>query len=120
MGGFFGCCNTASSSSSSGATLGTRLAFASPAGGAVAAAPAGFSTATGILSVTLAAGNATWASLTAGAAGQLLEIRNDDAVNTLTLPASAWGGPGDLALGPGGKVLTYMDGTLATWQTVSP
>jgi hypothetical protein len=118
MGGFFGCCG--SSSSSGGAKLGSLLTYASPAGAAVAAAPAGFAATVGRLLVTLAAGNATWVSLTAGSDGQILEIRNTDAANTLTLPAADWGGVGDIALSPGNNILTYYDTTAAAWQVTSP
>jgi hypothetical protein len=118
VGGFFGCCS--SSSGGGTAKLGTRLAYASPAGAAVAAAPAGFGSGVGRLLVTLAAGNATWVSLTAGTDGQLLEIRNTDAVNTLTLPQADWGGVGDIALAPGNNILAYYDATALAWQVTSP
>jgi hypothetical protein len=110
----------AGAGSASATALGARLAFASPAGGAVAAAPAGFTastatvTGTGRLIVTLAGGNATWISLTPGGDGQLLVIVNEDAANTLTLAASAWGGVADLALPPKARVLAYYDGTAGT------
>lgn len=105
--------------------LGPRVAYASPAGGAVAAAPAGFiastgSTGTGRLIVTLPSGAATWASLTAGADGQLLEVINNDAVNNLTLPASAFFGLGDLELDPKNRVLLYYDATDVAWERISP
>lgn len=96
--------------------LGARLAYASPSGGAVAAAPAGFSNSTGRLNVTLAGGDATWASLTGGTDGQLLEIRNDDAANTLTLPAAVFGGVIDLNLPPKARTLLYYDATDASWE----
>lgn len=118
MGGFFGTFGGSAGSGSGSANLGTRLNYASPAG-VIAAAPAGFNNAVGILSVTLAAGNATWTALTAGGAGQLLEIRNDDAANTLTLPHANWGGIQDVVLAAGQKILTYYDGTLASWQFVN-
>jgi hypothetical protein len=87
----------------------------------VAAAPAGFvasagPTGTGRLIVTLPGGNATWASLTAGVDGQLLDIKNADAVNTLTLPAAVFPGVGDLALPPGNHTLLYYDSTDAAWN----
>lgn len=120
MGSFFGPFGTNSNSSGSGsARLGARLAFASPAGGAVAAAPAGFSSAIGRLIVSLAGGNATWISLTAGVDGQLLEIINNDAANTLVLPAADFPGFGDLNLPPGARVLTYYDATDVLWERVS-
>ena len=106
----------------SGAILGARLAYASPAGGAVAATPAGFTATTGRLIVTLAGGNATWISLTAGADGQLLEVRNADAANTLTLPAANFLGITglDLSLGPGNRTVLYYDATDATWEFLNP
>lgn len=107
------------SSSPTGGFLGGRLAFASPAG-VIAAAPAGFSAGTGRLLVTLPSGAATWASLTAGADGQLLEIRNQDGTNSLTLPAADWNGIGDILLGPGNNILTYYDATVGRWQVTSP
>lgn len=120
MGGFFGPAGGTSGSGPPLSRLGTRLSFASPAGAAVAAAPAGFNTSTGRLLVTLAAGAATWISLTAGVDGQLLQVRNLDANNTLTLPASAFGGFGDLVLPPAGAALLYYDTTAASWERTSP
>lgn len=121
MGGFFGCCRsmTSGGGSSGSAALGPNLNFASPSG-TIAAAPAGFNTNTGRLTVTLALGSAVWASLTASADGQLLEIRNADGTNTLTLPQSSWGGVGDLLLNPGNKVLAYYDSGLGAWQVTAP
>lgn len=102
------------------ATLGARLAYASPAGGAVAANPAIVAT-TGRLLVTLAAGSATWVSLTAGTVdGQLLLIVNNDGANTLTLPAADFPGFGDLIVPPGGRVLTYWDSTNTLWNRTGP
>jgi hypothetical protein len=98
------------------AVLGARLAYASPAGGAVAANPVGFSALTGRLIVTLAAGNATWASLTAGSDGQLVLIVNADAANTLILPAAVFLGLGDLNIPPGNRALIYYDSTDASWE----
>jgi hypothetical protein len=121
VGGFFGLLSQQGASGPSGpATLGARLAYASPAGSAVAAAPAGFGTLIGRLLVTLPSGSATWISLTAGADGQLLAIRNTDAAQFLTLPAADWGGIGDLVLGPGNNILTYYDSTAALWQVTAP
>jgi len=96
--------------------LGARLAYASPAGGAVAAAPAGFSGAVGRLIVSLAGGNATWVSLTAGSDGQFLDVKNADAANTLTLPAANFPSAVDIVLGPGNHVLLYYDATDAAWN----
>ncbi len=120
MGGFFGAAPRTSSSSGSTAVLGARLVYASPAGGAVAAAPAGFNSTVGRLIVTLGAGNATWASLTAGVDGQLLEVVNADAANTLILPAAAFAGFGDLAIPAGGRALIYYDTTADSWERTSP
>jgi subtilisin family serine protease len=97
------------------ALLGTRLAFASPAGGAVAAAPAGFTGTTGRLLVTLPGGNATWASLTNGIDGQLLVVANNDAANILTLSAVGFLKSG-LILPPGHRGLLYYDATDASWE----
>jgi hypothetical protein len=82
----------------------------------VAAAPAGFTSAVGRLIVTLAAGNATWISLTAGADGQLLDVKNADAVNTLTLPAVNFPAANDMIIPPGNHTLLYYDGTDAKWN----
>lgn len=104
--------------------LGPRLAYVSPAGGAVAAAPAGFvgstgPTGTGRLIVDTTAGDATWASLTAGADGQLLEVINNGP-NNLTLPASAFKGNGDLFLPVNNRVLIYYDLTDVSWERTAP
>ncbi len=99
--------------------LGARVAYASPAGAAVAAAPVGFGGSTGRLIVTLAAGNATWASLTGGVDGQLCQVINADAANTLILPAAVFSGIGDLNLPPGGRALLYYDATDAAWERTS-
>ena len=98
------------------AVLGARVAYASPAGGAVAAAPAGFSALTGRLIVTLAAGNATWASLTAGSDGQIVVIVNADAANTLILPAAVFLGLADLNIPPGNRAIIYYDSIDASWE----
>ncbi len=121
MGGFFGVPSSSSTSGGGGlAKLGARLAFASPAGGAVAAAPPGFSSAVGRLEVSLAGGNSTWVSLTAGVDGQLLVIANTDAANILILPALNFPGFGDLNIPPGGRALVYYDGTDLLWERTSP
>lgn len=119
--GFFGQVAVTTSVSPGGLqVLGSRLAYASPAGGAVAAAPVGFSSAVGRLIVTLPGGDATWISLTGGTDGQLLEVRNDDAANTLILPAAFFPGFGDLNLPAGGRVLLYYDATDVAWERTSP
>lgn len=122
VGGFFGPARSGSSTSAASGRLGQRLAYASPAGGAVAAAPVGFNAATGRLIVTLAAGNATWASLTNGVDGQLLEVRNHDAVNTLILPATVFLGQTglDLNLPPGARSFLYYDSTDVAWEFITP
>ena len=104
--------------------LGPRLPYASPAGGAVAAAPAGFvgstgPTGTGRLIVDTSAGNATWVSLTAGADGQLLEVINNGP-NNLTLPAAAFKGVADHLLPPNNRLLIYYDATDVSWECTSP
>lgn len=120
MGNFFG---PFGSQNTSGAAaigrLGPRLAYASPAGGAVAAAPAGFLTTTGRLVVSTVAGDATWASLTQGGDGQLLEVINAGP-NNLTLPASVFIGFGDLFIPPDGRALIYYDSTDVSWERTSP
>jgi hypothetical protein len=128
VGGFFGLQKTVSSGGGTIVSgLGARLAYASPAGGAVAAAPAGFAaglgaSGTGRLIVTLPSGNATWASLTAGADGQLLDVRNHDAANTLILPAAVFLGQTglDLNLPPGARAFLYYDATDVAWEFVVP
>lgn len=100
--------------------LGSRLAYASPAGGAVAAAPAGFNGTIGRLIVTLPGGSATWISLTNGTDGQLLDVKNADAVSLLILPAAFFPGFGDVTVPPGGHVLLYYDVTDVAWERTSP
>lgn len=105
--------------------LGPRLAYASPAGGVVAAAPVGFvastgSTGTGRLIVTLPGGDATWVSLTVGADGQLCEVRNADALATLTLSQSGFLGLAALILPPGARALIYYDSTDVSWELTAP
>lgn len=129
MGTFFGFPTAlvqGSVSASAFPKLGARLAFASPAG-VIAAAPAGFSanpnSPTGRLIVSLPSGNATWSSLTAGYDGQMCEIVNMDAGNTLTLPIADWGGPvgaPDTVLNNGNKILAYYDVSLGAWQVTAP
>lgn len=97
------------------AYLGERLAYASPTGGAVAANPA-ITPTTGRLIVTLPGGDATWVSLTAGTDGQLMPVVNADAVNTLTLPATVFGGVADLVLPPKARTFLYYDATDALWE----
>lgn len=117
--GFFGAPTGAAGATGGVQMLGSRLAFASPAGGAVAAAPVGFSSATGRLLVTLT-GNTTWTSLTAGADGQLLEVKVVTGAFTLVLPAAVFNGVGDLALGLNNGVLMYYDAVTTAWELTSP
>jgi len=124
MGGFFGCRSISPTASGAGyATLGTRLAYASPAGAGVAAAPAGFSASpaapTGRLLVTLAA-DTTWVSLTAGYDGQLLELIVVAGNFTLTLPQANFGGVGDHPISLNNAILLYYDTTSAAWQVTAP
>ena len=105
-------------SGTSGTVLGARLAYASPAGVAVAAAPIGFASTTGRLIVTLPGGDATWISLTAGADGQLITLINNDAANTLTLSAAGFPGSG-LMIGAKHRALIYYDGTDLSWEVAS-
>lgn len=104
----------ASAAAASGAILGSRLAYASPAG-VTAAAPVGFSAATGRLYVTLPGGDSTWSSLTAGADGQLLVVINHDVANILTLSAGGFLTSG-YVLPPGHRALIYYDTTDASWE----
>lgn len=121
MGEFFGIATVVTGGSGGGTqVLGSRLTYASPAGGAVAAAPAGFTSTVGRLIVTLPGGDATWISLTNGIDGQLLEVRNDDTVDNLILPAAFFPGFGDLNLPPGGRALLYYDATDVAWERTSP
>jgi hypothetical protein len=125
MSGFFGLAvQFTSGGVTNVAQLGKRLAYTSPAGGAVAAAPLGFVAgigpgATGRLLVTLTA-NTTWTSLTAGADGQLLEVKVVAGNFTLTLPQSAFNGVADLALALNNGVLMYYDATVGAWELTSP
>jgi hypothetical protein len=120
MGGFFGVIIQKSGSSGGGVgILGPSVNYASPAGGAVAAAPAGFTTSTGRIVVTLPSGSATWISLTHGTDGQLCDIQNADVANTLTLPAANFPGLG-VFLPPGAHILLYYDAAAALWETTSP
>lgn len=106
------------SGGSSAAILGARLAYASPAGGAVAANPAGFTNATGRLYVTLPSGDATWVSLPAGQDGQLCVVANVDAANTLILAAAGFATSG-LILPAGHRGLIYYDSTASSWEVAS-
>lgn len=110
----------------SGGTGGAYLAYASPAGSSNNVAPAGFGATVGLLDVTLAAGNATWTGLTAGADKQLLVIANADATNSLTvaalnagsLAANRFRASGDLVLPPLSAVWVAYYATPAQWIVV--
>ena len=103
--------------------------YASPAG-TVHNVRVGFPSFVGtmFLNVTLAAGNATWTGLQAGASGQHIILRNTDAANTLTLavgnsgsltPNQFQGSPGSYALTPGNPInLYYQGGSTKAWVIV--
>jgi len=118
MGGFLNPPGTVVSTGGGAATLGTRLAYASPSG-VVAAAPAGFNSGVGRLLVTLSA-DTTWTALTAGADGQLLEVKIVAGNFTLTLPQADFGGVGDIGLGLNNGILLYYDSTAAKWEVTAP
>jgi hypothetical protein len=108
-----------------GLILAGRKAYASPAGANNNVNPGGgFPLNIGRLVVTLAAGNANWTGLLAGADGQLLYLTNADAANTLELDPSNVGSAAanqflyqfSLALGPGVSKLLCYDATLAKWM----
>lgn len=101
--------------------LGPRLAYASPSGGAVAAAPVGFSGAIGRLLVTLSA-DTTWLSLSPGIDGQLCEVRVVAGNFNLILSQAGFGGidPVGTSLVLNNGVLIYYDATNHAWQTTSP
>ncbi len=110
-----------------GGGLGSYLAYASPAGASNNVNPAGFGNTVGIIDVTLAAGNANWTGLTAGADKQMLIIANADATNTLTLnglnagslAANQFRAGGDPALPPLSAILLCYFTTPAQWIVVS-
>lgn len=118
MSGFFGPYLQSLNKGSGVATLGARLAFASP-NGAIAAAPAGFNSTIGRLLVTLS-GNTTWNSLTAGSDGQFLEVKVVAGNFTLTLPQATFNGIGDINLGLNNGILLYYDSTVGGWEVTSP
>jgi hypothetical protein len=109
-----------------GGGLGTYLAYASPAGVTNNVAPAGFGSTVGLIDVTLAAGNASWSGLTAGADKQLLIIANADTVNSLTLlglnagstAANRFRAGGDPVLPPLSALLLCYYTTPAQWIVV--
>jgi hypothetical protein len=118
------------SGSGGGATLGSSLTFATATGTTNDVNPGGaWPTGIGRVDVTLAAGVATWTGLVAGADGQMVEIFNADAANTLTLnanPAGSVAGSaaanrfqwvGNMALAPGATaILVYSAGTVNRWR----
>lgn len=118
MGNFFGVTRQGTSGGGGGGkttVLGSRLAYTSPSGAGVAAAPAGFSSAVGRLLVTLTA-NTTWVSLTGGGDGQLLDIKIVAGNFILTLPAADFPGIGDQTLGLNNHMLLYYDTTDVLWN----
>jgi hypothetical protein len=106
-----------------GGTLGTYLAFASPAGSSNNVNPAGFGAGVGLIDVTLAGGDATWTGLLAGANRQMLVIANADALANLTLAALNAGSAaanrfrasGDIVLPPLSAHLFVYYTTPALW-----
>lgn len=115
----------AAAGAAGGLILSGRRAYASPAGAVNNVNPGGgFPINIGRVVVTLAAGNANWTGLVAGADGQLLFLTNADAANTLELDALNAGslaanrflyGGGGVFLPPGVSKLLLYDGTLANW-----
>lgn len=105
---------------------GSYLAYASPAGASNNVNPAGFANTVGLLDVTLAAGDANWTGLAAGADKQLLVIANADTVHTLTLnglnggslAANQFRAGGDPTLPPLSAVLLCYYATPAQWVVV--
>jgi len=98
-----------------GGSLGSYLAYASPAGAQSNVNPPGFGPTVGLLDVTLAGGSATWNSLVAGADKQMLAIANADAANNLTLAQAGFRAPGDVFIPPQSAVLLVYYTTPATW-----
>ncbi len=109
-----------------GGGLGTYLAYASPAGASNNVNPTGFASTVGLIDVTLAAGDANWTGLTAGADQQLLTIANADTVHTLTLnglhagslAANQFRAGGDPVLPPLSALLLCYYTTPAKWIVV--
>jgi len=112
--------------------LGTRLAYASPAGASNNVAPSADwpkdSSGNPInrLAVTLPSGAANWTGLVAGGDGQILVITNFDSANTLTLNSQNAGssagnqflGPADMSIPPGDSLWSYYDETSGFWVLV--
>lgn len=114
----------AAAGAAGGLILSGRRAYASPAGAQNDVNPGGgFPANIGRLIVTLAAGNASWTGLIAGADGQLLYLTNADAANSLELDVANAGSAAanrflyqfNLVLGPGVSKLLCYDATLARW-----
>jgi len=109
-----------------GGGLGSYLAYASPAGASNNVTPAGFGSTVGLLDVTLAAGDANWTGLAAGADKQMLIIANADTVHTLTLnglnggslAANRFRAGGDPVLPPLSALLLVYYTTPAQWIVV--
>lgn len=110
---------------SGGGFLGSEISYASPAGTSGSVNPgSGFpgtsGAPVGCINVTLSSGTATWTSLAAGLANQLLWITNADPSNTLTLNEGGAGSEpftfvGDLAIPPGGSALLRYSESLTSW-----
>ena len=107
----------------------TQFTYASPAGttnNVVTGVPAFVGNSR--LAVTLAAGNATWNSMSAGADGQHMVVWNTDAANTLTLNVNNTSGlvgnrfqgsAGSYALMPGNAILmVYYAGSVKAWVII--
>jgi hypothetical protein len=115
---------------SSGGFLPGYQPYASPTGTSNDVNPGGgWPTSISRLDVTLASGNAEWTGLLAGTDGQMVEIFNADATNTLTLDANPAGSVagsaaanrfqfvGNLALPPGASAIAvYSAGTVNRWR----
>ena len=109
-----------------GGGLGSYLAYASPAGASNNVTPPGFGNTVGFLDVTLAAGDANWTGLAAGADKQMLVVANADATHTLTLnglnggslAANQFRAGGDPVLPPLSAILLVYYTTPAQWIVV--
>lgn len=115
----------ATTAAAGGLILSGRRAYASPAGAQNDVNPGGgFPLNIGRVVVSLAAGNAVWTGLLAGADGQLIFLTNGHAANSLELDvANAGSAPANqflyqfnIVLGPGVSKLLCYDATLAKWM----
>lgn len=111
-----------------GGIIGSYLAYASGSGTQDNVSPSDFpgesSAPVGRLGVTLADGAATWTGLLAGNDGQILQLINLDASNSLTLNAQDAGSsaanrfiaPADITLPPGDSIFgVYTAGAVNRW-----